>query len=37
MDEQLSQRLRVVCFEAFEDEFDGWVFLLRISVQEQSP
>lgn len=33
MDEQLPQRLGVVCFEASEDELDWWVFLLRILTQ----
>jgi hypothetical protein len=32
VDEQLAQRLGVVCFEAFNDEFDGLVFLLQLSV-----
>lgn len=27
VDEQHPQRLGVVCFEAFDDEFDGLVFL----------
>jgi hypothetical protein len=36
MDEQLPERLRVVCFEAFEDELDWWVFLFRRLVQDQA-
>lgn len=29
MDEQLPERLGIVCFEAFEDELDWRVFLLQ--------